>query len=217
MPKFNITRFFDKNLHSYLLDTLRKFHIPIPVVKWVKSFLQGHKAAICLDGKHNELKEVRMGVPQGSCASPILAAYFTAPLGDSIKQGFESTIQQDPELSSALNPLRNSLAPLTLYVDDGSIAASAQDQTTTSKMVEIAFREAHQWLTARGLKLDQVKNELIHFTRSRRGRHAGDGPSVTIPTNTPGEPQTSQQWRSKPQSLLPTFGWTLDSKASAYD
>jgi len=125
MLTFDITGFFDTILHSYLLDTLRKFHIPIPVVKWVKSFLQGRKAAICLDGKHNELKEVRTGVPQGSCASPILAAYFTAPLGDSIKQGFESTIQQDPELSSALNPLRNSLAPLTLYVDNRSIATSA--------------------------------------------------------------------------------------------
>src|SRR5260221_632858 len=147
MLMFDITGFFDTIPHSYLLDTLRKFHIPIPVVKWVKSFLQGRKAAICLDGKRDELKEVQMGVLQGSCASPILAAYFTAPLGDLIKQGFESTIQQDPELSSALNPLRNSLAPLTLYVDNRSIAASARDWITASKMVEIGFREAHQWLT----------------------------------------------------------------------
>src|SRR6266436_2617339 len=144
-------------------------------------------------------------MPQGSCTSLILVAYFTAPLGDSIKQGFESTIQQDPELSSALNPLRNSLAPLTLYVDDGSIAASAQDQITTSKMVEIAFREAHQWLTARGLKLNQVKNELIHFMRSRRGRHAGDRPSVTVPTNTPGEQKTV-----KPAKSIHYLGIWLD-------
>src|SRR6266436_4506082 len=54
-------------------------------------------------------------------------------------------------------------------------------------MVEIAFTVAHQWLKMKGLKLDQVKNELIHFTRSTRGRHAGEGPSITIPTNTPGE------------------------------
>ena len=146
-------------------------------------------------------------MPQGSCASLILAAYFTAPLGDSIKQGFESTIQQDPELSSALNPLRNSLGPLTLYVDDRSIAASAQDRTTASKMVEIAFREAHQWLTARGLKLDQVKNELIHFMRSRRGRHAGDRPSVTVPTNTPGKQKTV-----KPAKSIRYLGIWLDSQ-----
>ncbi len=66
-----------------------------------------------------------MGVLQGSCTSPILAAYFTAPLGDAIKQGFELTLEWDPELSHNLNPHKNSLAPLTLYIDDGSITVSA--------------------------------------------------------------------------------------------
>ena len=169
MLTFDITGFFDTIPHAHLLNTLRKFHIPIPIVKWVKLFLIGRKAAICLDGKRDELKEVRTGVLQGSCASPILAAYFTAPLGNAIKQGFESSIERDPELSNALNPLKNNLVPLTLYVDDGSIAASARDHTTTTRMVEIAFGEAHRWLTTRGLKLDQVKNKLIHFTRSKRG------------------------------------------------
>ena len=59
-----------------------------------------------------------------------------------------------------------------------------------AKLVEITFREAHKWLSKRGLKTDQVKNKLIHFTRSTRGRHAGPGPSITIPSNTPGENKT---------------------------
>src|SRR5260370_2711150 len=74
-------------------------------------------------------------------------------------------------------------------------------------MVEIAFQKAHDWLTTRGLKLDQVKNELIHFTRSMRGRHAGDGPSVTIPTNTPGE-----QKIVKPAKLIWYLEIWLDSQ-----
>src|SRR5260370_38142779 len=51
----------------------------------------------------------------------------------------------------------------------------------------MAFQEAHKWLSARGLKTNQVKNELIHFMQSNRGKHAGDGPMATIPTNTPGK------------------------------
>ncbi len=50
MLTFDITGFFDTIPHSHLLDTLQRFHIPIPIVKWMKSFLLGHKAAICLDG-----------------------------------------------------------------------------------------------------------------------------------------------------------------------
>src|SRR5260370_34938116 len=67
-------------------------------------------------------------------------------------------------------------------------------------MVEIAFRKAHHWLTTRGLK-------LIHFTRSMRGRHAGDDPSVTIPTNTPGK-----QKIIKPAKLIWYLGIWLDSQ-----
>ncbi len=64
------------------------------------------------------------------------------------------------------------------------------------QMVEIAFKEAHCWLTSRGLRLDQVKNDLIHFTRSTRGRHTGASPSVTIPTNIPGKLKTVEPAKS---------------------
>src|SRR5260370_12209383 len=88
MLTFNITGFFDTIPHAHLLDTLHKCHILIPIIKWVHSFLQGHRAAICLDGKWDELKDVKTGVPQGLCTSPILVAYFMSPLGEAIRQGF---------------------------------------------------------------------------------------------------------------------------------
>ena len=133
--------------------------------------------------------------------------YFTSPLGKAIKQGFKTAIEYNPELSQAFNPDQNSLVPLTLYVDNSSIAASARDQSTATRMVEIAFRQAHSWLTSRGLMLDQVKNELIHFTHSTRGRHAGDRPTVTIPTNTLGELKTV-----KPAKLIYYLGVWLNSQ-----
>src|SRR5258708_7335245 len=207
MLMFNITGFFNTIPHVHLIDTLRKFHIPILTVKWVQLFLQEWKAAICLNGKQDELKDVRTGVPQGSCTSPILAAYFTALLGDTIRQGFNTATTQDPELSLTFNPCINSLVLLTLYGDDGLIAASAPNHTMAAKIVETAFREAHRWLTARGLKLNQVKNKLIHFTRSTRGRHAGDGPSIIIPTNMPGELKTV-----KPAKSICYLGVWLDAQ-----
>ena len=49
----------------------------------------------------------------------------------------------------------------------------------------MAFLEAHAWLTTRGMKLNQNKSELIHFTRSTRGRHSGVGPEAAIPSADP--------------------------------
>ena len=93
MLTFDITGFFNTIPHSHLLDILCKSHIPLPIVKWTKSFLLGHKAAICLDGKQEELKEVRTGIPQGSCMSLILAVYFTALLEDAIRDGVATMTQ----------------------------------------------------------------------------------------------------------------------------
>src|SRR5258708_3863445 len=111
----------------------------------------------------------------------------TTPMCKAISKGTKERIEKDSELSTLMHTGKATHAPLTLYIDDGSIAASAHNCNTSAKIAELAFQAAHKWLTTQGLKVDQVKNELIHFTRSNCGRHAGKGPSVSIPTNTPRE------------------------------
>src|SRR5258705_459792 len=57
------------------------------------------------------------------------------------------------------------------------------------------------------LTMDQVKNELIHFTKSMRGRHAGISPAATIPTNNPNEMKTTQ-----PAKVIWYLGIWLDAQ-----
>ena len=47
----------------------------------------------------------------------------------------------------------------------------------------VTFEETHKWLHQRGLKTDEVKNELMHFTKTKIKGHT---PVINIPTNTPG-------------------------------
>src|SRR6266571_4879165 len=103
MLTFNITGFFDFIPHSHLLDTMRKLHIPIPIVRWTHSFLTDRKAAICLDGKCDKLKPITTGVPQGSCVSPILTAYFTSLMCKAVAEETMRKMIADPELSPQYN------------------------------------------------------------------------------------------------------------------
>src|ERR1700677_670030 len=184
MLTFDITGFFDRIPHAYLIDTLRKYHIPLPTVRWVNSFLEERKTALCLDGKRDELRPVETGIPQGSCVSPILAAFFTSPMINEIHRSATERIEQIPELSPLSRSNQATLSQTTLYVDDGAILASGPTLEVTSQILKVTFEETHKWLQQRSLKTDEVKNELIHFTQTK---NKGSNPTISIPTNTPGE------------------------------
>src|SRR5260370_35861804 len=181
---FDITGFFDTIPHAHLLKTLHEYHLPLPVTCWVHSFLKDCCAAICLDGKCDELHLIETRVPQGSCVSPILAAYFTSPMVGEVHKRTNKCIADSTELSTLANEGKVTLSPMTLYVDDGVILTSRPSLVTTAWVTTMAFEETHSWLSQRGMRTDQVKNELMHFMKSK---NQDSNPSIHIPAINPGE------------------------------
>ncbi len=47
------------------------------------------------------------------------------------------------------------------------IGDSTELSPLTAQIIMIAFEETHKWLAHRGLKTDQVKNELMHYTKTK--------------------------------------------------
>ncbi len=76
-------------------------------------------------------------------------------------------IEGSAELSPLVRGNKATLSPTTLYVDNGTILASGPTLEVTAQMITIAFEETHKWLTHRGLKTNQVKNELMHYTKTK--------------------------------------------------
>ncbi len=144
---FDITGFFDTVPHSHLINTLRSYHIPLPIIRWVYSFLKDRRATICLDGKRDELRPIETGVPQGSCVSPILAAYFTSPMVGEIQRKTNTRMKESPELSNLMKECKVMLSLTMLYVDDGALLTSGPSLETMANIVTMAFEETHDWLS----------------------------------------------------------------------
>src|SRR5260370_4426629 len=119
----------------------------------------------------------------GSCVSPILVVYFTSPMVGEIHHRTNTHMEESTELSTLIKEGKVMLSPTTLYVDDGAILASGLSLNTTAQIVTMAFEETHDWLAQRGMKTDQVKNELMHFTKTK---NRNTNPSVHIPGSNPG-------------------------------
>lgn len=77
---FDIKGAFDTVTERRLSKRLWEQKIPLPLIRWVRSFLTERKAAIRLDGTTGVQEAIQIGVPQGSPTAPILFMLFTAPL-----------------------------------------------------------------------------------------------------------------------------------------
>src|SRR5260370_20107927 len=148
---FNIMGFFNTIPYAHLLETLQSYHLPLPITRWVYSFLKDHWASICLDGKRDALHSIETGVPQGSCVLPILAAYFTSPMIREVHWRTNKHIETSNQLRKLVQTEKVSLSPTTLYVDDGAILASGPTLEPMTHITTLAFKETHKWLSQRGM------------------------------------------------------------------
>ena len=76
----DIKGFFDYVNHDKLTTIMCRKRIPLPMVKWVNSFLSNREAAICLDGRTSDSRPVENGIPQGSPISPALLILYASPV-----------------------------------------------------------------------------------------------------------------------------------------
>ena len=97
---------FDTVDHDQLLERMSKrYGIRGQVLNWFRSYLQGRKQFVMIDGVKLVVKDVCCGVPQGSILGPILYLLYTSPIGDIIKRhGLEYHLYaDDTQLYLALN------------------------------------------------------------------------------------------------------------------
>ena len=105
-------------------------------------------------------------------------------------------MEESPELSNLIKECKVTLSPTMLYADDGALLTSGLSLKTMAKIVTMAFEETHKWLSQWGMKTDQVKNELMHFTKTK---NCNSSPTIHIPGINPrelkeGTPAKSMMW-----------------------
>lgn len=146
---FDIKGYFDNVDHNLLLARLRKKRIPVELVRWVASFLDGREVAVSVDGIHGEMEAVNSGIPQGSPSSPILAGFYSADLLDLFSR--EKTI--DGQSNTCM----------LAYVDDGKIYVASKSLDTNINTLRTAYKKVEGWLKQSGLQSDLDKRELMHY------------------------------------------------------
>ena len=142
---FDITGYFDNVNHNRLLAILRDKGVPLPICKWVHSFVNRQETRIRIDGYTDKARAVRTGCPQGSPVSGVLTNYYSTPLLEMFAQENEQNrneLAQNPN-----NTRRHSETPITagLFVDDGSLYTALNDPMANVEKLQDTFSKVVTW------------------------------------------------------------------------
>ena len=98
---------FDTVDHDILLRRLEyKFGIKDQAVTWFKSYLSNRSQRIVIGSAKSDSFDLKFGVPQGSCHSPMLFSLYTSELFDVINQHLPTaqSYADDTGIYLAFNP-----------------------------------------------------------------------------------------------------------------
>ena len=115
----DISKCFDSIDHELLLFKLSKYGILNNQLKWFTDYLSGRKQKVFCNGKTSSLKDMKIGIPQGSVLGPTLFLLFINDITTSLKSAVCSIFADDvliyvshKSLSYVTNKLQDSLNDL---------------------------------------------------------------------------------------------------------
>ena len=136
---------FDTVNHSRLLSRLQDtFGIQGTVLKWFKSYLTNRSQFVNIHASNSSVRELTVGIPQGSVMGPVLYLLSTTPLADVIR-------------SHGLD--------YHMYADDNQLYLSfvTQDVDQAKSKIEECMTSICKWMGVNELKLNHDKTEIMMF------------------------------------------------------
>ena len=137
---------FDTVYHSILKKVLeRQFGVTGLAHRWFRSFLESRSKRVKIDNTFSDIMELKYGVPQGSCAGPVLYTMYASTLGE-VFEKFDVSVMG--------------------YADDHALHLSCLDKETISSTIaniEVCIKKVKEWMGRNRLMMNEKKTEFVAF------------------------------------------------------
>ena len=145
----DLSRAFDTISHKILLDKLQHYGIRGIAWEWIRSYLSNRKQFVIYNQCKSSMKNVNIGVPQGSILGPLLFLLYVNDL---------------PTISSNLNYVQ--------FADDTSIFIKGKSLVDISQTMSTEMIKVTEWLKNNMLTLNLSKTNCMVMTS--RGKRYND-------------------------------------------
>jgi hypothetical protein len=136
----DLQKAFDTVDHKILLKKLEFYGVRGTANDWFRSYLSGRKQYVSISGHDSEIKQMEVGVPQGSVLGPLLFLLYINDLHNAIKY---STTR--------------------LFADDTNLLIKGKNLKKMKKHLNYDLAQLCDWLKANKISLNCDKTEMIIF------------------------------------------------------
>ena len=134
----DLKKAFDTVDHNILCKKLELYGVQQRELSSFKSYLTNRKQFCRINGVDSEIRDIEVGVPQGSCLGPLLFLVYINDLPQAV---------QDSHVS--------------MYADDTSLCYQSHDLTRLNEAINSDLRKLDTWLQGNKLSLNVAKTHSM--------------------------------------------------------
>jgi hypothetical protein len=134
----DIRKCFDTINHRILLQKLHKYGIRNNELKWFTSYLKDRSQVVCKNNTLSDLRNINIGVPQGTILGPILFLLYVNDLSNAV-------------ISSNIN----------VFADDVVIYSSSNCMTELQVNLQCTLDAVYEWYSSNKLTLSIEKCNIM--------------------------------------------------------
>ena len=134
----DLKKAFDTVDHSILCKKLQLYGVQQRELSWFKSYLSNRKQFCRVNGVDSKIEDKEIGVPQGSCLSPLLFLIYINDLPQAVQ---DSTV--------------------SMYADDTTLCYQSHDLTRLKKAINSDLKKLDTWLQGNKLSLNVAKTHSM--------------------------------------------------------
>ena len=142
----DFSKAYDTVWRERLLLSMIDKSVPLPIVKWLASFLQNRLAKVRFNNELSDTRCIRQGLPQGSVLAPVLFIFYIDNLAELLP-------------ADTVN---------IMFADDVGIKGAGPSITIAQEKVQKAVDIVTTWSKAWKLNLNATKSECTAFTTSTK-------------------------------------------------
>jgi len=138
----DISKAFDKVIHSALLFKLSQLGVTGSVYNLLQSYLSGRSQLVRLGDVRSEHLHTNCGVPQGSVIGPLLFLVCVNDIGTNIKSS------------------------ISLFADDTVLLCSSKNPSALHATLSNDLRQLEMWSDLWSVTFNVAKNEILTITNN---------------------------------------------------